>query len=165
MRVHSGTADDVRQYHRHGAGRGRYGQVPLNGKDAESAADRVFGRSAAVLSAEFSEKKAGRFSRKRLTNLHLPYKIRKLKQKALNRTSTRPQPPREPLAWCESGGVNPGKITCEPRTQRAFAPVGSAGCPRYRTVEGPAHAGNESGTAEVFMCLCLSYGRQRLFSS
>ena len=41
---------------------------------------------------------------------------------ALSRTSTRPNPIREPLVWCESGGATPAKIPCEPRTQRAKRP-------------------------------------------
>ena len=41
------------------------------------------------------------------------------------------------------------------------APVGSAGRSRYRTVEGPVFAGNESGTAEVCAPLSLTEGQRR----
>ena len=82
---------------------------------------------------------------------------------AVNRTSNRHTvSQRAARIWWEGGGADPVNIPCEPRTERCL-PVGSAGCPRYRTHECRISfdVRNGSGTAEV--CAFVSYRGQGRF--
>lgn len=73
-------------------------------------------------------------------------------------------PPSESRLFGAKAAGRPRRISPVSRGPNGrFAPVGSAVCPRYRTVEGPAYAGNESGTAEVFVRLCLSQRDKGVF--